>query len=250
VLHVVRHANPKFGPTRTSKHDIKDRFYRLFLRAMDCLRLALVLPPYTNECQLVAIPMACTMGWVQSPPSFCTMSETICDLVNQRIKAHAPTPPHRLETTAAEHDDLDYSMKPRAVEAEQHEADAALANLPGVTRLDPCGLEDEVAPPSNRAFQRPVSHTDVFVDDFIQLGQGGPRRMRALRNHLLKAIDDVLARPQADEPHRTEAVSLKKLVQGDGSWGTRKLILGWIVDTLRQTIKLPPSQRDPGTDLH
>ena len=67
--------------------------------------------------------------------------------------------------------------------------------------------------------------------------------MRALRNHLLKAIDDVLARPQADEPHRTEAVSLKKLVQGDGSWGTRKLILGWIVDTLRQTIELPPHRK-------
>ena len=62
VLHVVRHANPKFCPTRTSKHDIKFGFYRLFLRAMCCLRLALVLPPYTNECQLVAIPMACTMG--------------------------------------------------------------------------------------------------------------------------------------------------------------------------------------------
>jgi len=54
----------------------------------------------------------------------------------------------------------------------------------------------------------------------------------------------VLARPEADEPHRNEAVSLKKLLKGDSSWNTRKLILGWIVDTIRQTIELPPHQKD------
>ena len=39
-------------------------------------------------------------------------------------------------------------------------------------------------------------------------------------------------------------MSLKKLLQGDGSWVTRKLILGWIIDTLQQTIKLPPHRKD------
>ena len=34
-------------------------------------------------------------------------------------------------------------------------------------------------------------------------------------------IDDVLAQPLPDEAHRAEAVSLKKLLKGDGSWGTR-----------------------------
>jgi hypothetical protein len=33
-------------------------------------------------------------------------------------------------------------------------------------------------------------------------------------------------------------VSLKKLRTGDGSWGTQKLILGWIVDSDRQSIEL------------
>jgi hypothetical protein len=89
-----------------------------------------------------------------------------------------------------------------------------------------------------------VGDTDVFVDDFIQLGQGGPKRLKALRGHLLRAIDQVLAQPTAKESHRNEAISLKKLLKGDGSWNTRKLILGWIVDTIRQTIELPPHRKE------
>ena len=58
-----------------------------------------------------------------------------------------------------------------------------------------------------------MGHTDVFVDNFIQLGQGGPVRMNALRCHLLHTVDDVLATPAPDEPHRNEAVSLKKLLK-------------------------------------
>jgi hypothetical protein len=35
-------------------------------------------------------------------------------------------------------------------------------------------------------------------------------------------------------------VSLKKLREGDCSWGTLKLILGWIINTINMTIQLPP----------
>ena len=68
--------------------------------------------------------------------------------------------------------------------------------------------------------------------------------MKALRGHLLHAIDQVLARPLITEKHRNEAISLKKLLKGDGSWNTRKLILGWIIDTIRQTIELPPHRKE------
>ena len=57
-------------------------------------------------------------------------------------------------------------------------------------------------------------------------------------------MDEVLAQPNADEPHRNEVISLKKLLKGDGSWGTRKLLLGWIVDTVRQTLELPPHRKE------
>ena len=89
LLYLIRHANLKFGPVRGSKHDVKDGFYHMFLRACDVLKLALVLPKYNDEPQLIAIPMSTTMGWVQSPPTFSTMSETICDLAKNRyIRQH------------------------------------------------------------------------------------------------------------------------------------------------------------------
>ena len=163
ILTIIRHANPKFGPVRAAKADIKDGFYRLFLRALDCLSLALVLPKYHGEPQIIDIPMACTMGWVQSPPTFCTMSKTVCDLANQRFKAspsHAP--PHRLETGSAIHDDLSRSLLPRPRGLEDSQADRALGGPPPVT-----SLTEERAPASNKCYKRPVGHTDVFIDDLL-----------------------------------------------------------------------------------
>ena len=42
---------------------------------------------------------------------------------------------------------------------------------------------------------------------------------------------------------RLEAISLKKLLKGEGSWNTRKVILGWIANTVRQTIELPAHRK-------
>jgi hypothetical protein len=105
ILELVRHADPEYGPVYLGKHDIKDGYYRMFLRPEDCLRLAIILPTYDDEEQLVAIPMACTMGWVESPPTFCTMSETIADETNRRFTTPgSQAPPHRLEEVAAPFD--------------------------------------------------------------------------------------------------------------------------------------------------
>ena len=238
LLYAIRHANPRYGPVRSSKSDVKDGFYRLFLRALDCLRLAVILPKYEGEPQLVGIPMACTMGWVQSPPTFCTMSETVCDEANRMFQAspsHAP--PHRLEKTAAVGDDLSKDMSPRPTETLEAATDLALAGIPTIPP------PEDVAPPSNCPSNKPLGLTDVFVDDFIQLGQGGPRRMKALRRHLFHAVDKVLARPEVSPDKRREALSLKKMLQGDGCWSTRKVLLGWIVDTVRQTLELPPHRK-------
>ena len=241
VLRRVRHANPKFGPVFLSKHDIKDGFYRMFLKASDCPRLAIILPKYEGETQLIAIPMSCTMGWTQSPPTFSVMSETVTDLTNHEFSRQPRSvPPHRLEPAAAKKDDLSSAPQPRG--PDDTAATARLQALNPSLVLAPDSGND--SPPSNQKYQRPVGDTDVFVDDFIQLGQGGHRRLKALRGHLLRSIDKILSQPSSDEPHRNEAVSLKKLLQGDGSWNTRKLILGWIIDTVRQTIELPAHRKE------
>ena len=244
TLRLVRHAHPRYGPVHLAKHDIKDGFYRMFLRAADCLRLAIVLPTYQDEEPCVAIPMSCTMGWVQSPPSFCVMSETVADLANSKFKSNPrKAAPHRLDERAAALDRIQKSAVAEDREPKDAVAAKRLSSLsPGPPRSSP---EEhlERPPPSNRPFQRPIGATDVFVDDFIQIGQGSTQRLNTLRRHLFHAIDEVLSRPGLSEAHRNEAISLKKLLQGDGSWCTRKLILGWIIDTVRQTLELPPHRK-------
>ena len=67
--------------------------------------------------------------------------------------------------------------------------------------------------------------------------------MNVLRRHLLHSIDKVLVRPGVSSESRREAVSLKKMKKGDGSWATQKGMLGWVVDTPRQTLELPPHRK-------
>ena len=43
-----------------------------------------------------------------------------------------------------------------------------------------------------------------------------------------------------DNPSHQEPASIKKLLKGNGNWDTRKIILGWIIDTVQGTIELPP----------
>jgi hypothetical protein len=127
------------------------------------------------------------MGWVQLPPTFCTMSETVCDLANRAIQSNKPADTkHRLEAQAGINDDLSYSWEPRKKEPEQASANKALEPY-SRTALTAPQLET-AAPPSNMPFEKPVGTTDVFMDDYIQVGQGGPRRMRKLRHHLLEAV--------------------------------------------------------------
>ena len=159
LLFKIRHADPKFGPVRISKADIKDGFYRLFLNAQDCLRLAIVLPRYDDEPQLVGIPLACTMGWVQSPPTFCTMSETVCDVANDSIHSSpSSSPPHQMESLASIGDDLSFDRQPLQCCPES----SAETLLPTERET----LMADIAPPSNSPLKTPLAATDVFCGQF------------------------------------------------------------------------------------
>ena len=105
VLYKLFHADPRFGPAWLAKYDVKDGFYRMMLRALHALGLTVILPRYEGEEPMVAVPLVLTMGWVNSPPIFCAMSETACDIANARMYRRF-APPHRLEALAATHDAL------------------------------------------------------------------------------------------------------------------------------------------------
>ena len=64
---------------------------------------------------------------------------------------------------------------------------------------------------------------------------------RRIKRALLHVMDKVFRPLDSDDnPHRQEPTSVKKLLKGDGTWDTRKIILGWILDTVNGTIELPP----------
>jgi hypothetical protein len=52
---------------------------------------------------------------------------------------------------------------------------------------------------------------------------------------------DTMIRPLAndDSVHHQESASINKMVKGGSSWATVKVILGWIISTLQNTIYFP-----------
>ena len=70
ILWLLRHADPSDGLVYLSKYNIMDSFYRMFLKTNNALLLAIMMPSYENETQLLAIPLSLTMGWTNSPPTF------------------------------------------------------------------------------------------------------------------------------------------------------------------------------------
>ena len=104
ILWLLCHADLSAGPVYLSKYDITDGFYCMFLKADDALHLAIMMPSYDNETPLLAIPLSLTLGWTNSPPTFCAISETAADLANDCIHNDTPLPTHHMELMASAHD--------------------------------------------------------------------------------------------------------------------------------------------------
>jgi hypothetical protein len=84
----------------------------------------------------------------------------------------------------------------------------------------------------------PAAYVDVFVDDFVGLAQKHKQQVRCT---LLEAVNEVFwPLSPSDPPKQQELVSIKNLLEGDGSWSTIKRVLGWILDMESLTICLPP----------
>jgi hypothetical protein len=91
-----------------------------------------------------------------------------------------------------------------------------------------------------------LAYADVYMDDELLAAQGSKARLNRVRRVLLHTNDLVLRPNDAedDAEGRREPISQKKLAKGDGCWSTRKVILGWLVDTLKGTIELPEHRKE------
>jgi hypothetical protein len=220
LRHIIR-ANPRFGPVYLSKLDIADGFYRIWLLPRDVPKLGVLFPQCDGEEPLIGFPLALPMlGWIHSPPYFTAATETITDLANLATRTYSMAQPHTLEALA------ETQPPPIPVQSVCPNASTATAvprNAPRLVNATPLAIHD------------------VYVDDFISLAQGNHKRLRTVRRLLLHTLDQVFRPLDAtDSPFRQEPVSVKKLGKGDAAWTTRKVVLGWIIDTVQMTIELPP----------
>jgi hypothetical protein len=204
-----------------SKIDISDGFYRIAIRSEDIPKMAVMFPIAPGAEQLVGLPLVLPMGLKQSSPLFTAETETAADLANSKLQSRQASLPHRLDAIS--------------------ETPIVLEPHPIVTTAGPGTLALPTGTWSHSSKPVPVKYWDVYVDDFVGMVQGSPKHRQHVKRTLLSSLDVVL-RPLDDQEnvHRQEPASVKKMLKGDATWATRKVVLGWILDTCTMTIQLPP----------
>ena len=227
-----------------SKYDISDGFYRMFLHLEDTLKLSILMPCYDGELQLVAVPLSTTMGWVSSPPMFCMASETMADLANTSLYKNMVLP-QDLEDTASVHDCWD---SPQPINNGEDPSSPNHWGLPAplspladdliVARPRPLLQLEHCAP--LLTLLGPVTHVDVFIDDFISLAQGSRCRCQNIWHCIMHVVNQVFTQRDSDTAQQKEAIFEKKLDKGDGGWWQWKEILGWNLDSNLGTLELMP----------
>jgi hypothetical protein len=145
----------------------------------------------------------------------------VADLANQHLKLRLPTAAHPLDDVS-ETAPTPSDNPPALVSQSEY----LPAPSPG---------------PLQQGLPIPLKQWDVYVDDFIGMVQGGAAHRRHVKRALLATLDTVFRRlAPGDNPFRQEPASVKKMQKGDATWATRKVLRGWLVDTLKMIIELPP----------
>ena len=191
-----------------AKWDIKDGFWRLDCKQGEEWNFAYVQPSSvgTHDIWLV-IPTSLQMGWIESPPYFCTASETARDVAAQYAELPTTTlAPHRLLHHTRHHKDY------KALPLNRKPSDPPLRYM-----------------------------MEVYMDDFIDLAIATCQQdLDHLASATMTGIHDVF--PPADVPAE-DPISEKKLRKLDGAWANVKEILGMTFDGNELTIWLSDEKR-------
>ena len=93
----------------------------------------------------------------------------------------------------------------------------------------------------------PVAQAEVYLNDFIGLAHMAANETK-VQCHMMYNINDMFC---TNGPQQTcnEPISDKKLATSTAAWSTQQSILGWEVDMLAQTLRLPAHQLEQLTQL-
>jgi hypothetical protein len=166
------------------------------VRKDDIPKLGVVLPTAPSEPKLIAFPLVLPMGWKNSPPYFCAVTETIADVTNERNLRNFQPARHPLDMLA--------NTRPPPIASDsldtrhQKTTEQQVVPVPsGPTRLPPV--------------RRPLGNFDIYVDDFLGVAQGNAQRLQRIRRVLFHTLDEVLhPNDNDDDSHRAEPISVKK----------------------------------------
>ena len=149
------------------KVDITDGFYCVGLAPEDVPSLGVCLPPGPDGKTLVAFPLVLLMGWMESLPQFCAVTETVADLANTalREKTQRLRTPHRLDQVL--------------------ESTVPGLDIPISGHLD---INHNRVVKSKGA----LAYIDIFVDNFLGITQGNKARREEVKRALLHSLDDLL----------------------------------------------------------
>ena len=174
-----------------------------------------------DEDQLIGSHISIPMEYVESAAFFCATTETVKDSAIDTLSTRHTAPPHHLNNLA--------ETKPPETTAK--EVAATLVADKDWETLSP--HTQDIA----------LAHVEVYLDDFIGITQGGAKKRRQMTRYLFCAINELLRTNNKDYIGREEPISLKKLRKGDATWSTKKVILGWEIDTAKQVLTLPDDRK-------
>ena len=190
------------------KLDIKDGFWRMRVSNKDAWNFAYVLPsikdnPTEDDIELV-VPNSLQMGWCESPPFFCSGSETARDIIDELV-SRPNLPVHRF---------TDIMM-----------AEFRKSKLPeskGGETFFEVFVDDFVCATNNL--------TDAHLTQVSKA--------------MIHGVHSIFPPPEVTGHPGGDPVSEKKLDKGEGVWSHKKEILGWDFDGKEFTIQLPPKKCD------
>ena len=99
IVHTIATNLNDDAPFLFAKLDVKDGFWRMAVSNEDAWNFCYVLPSLVKDVAMddieIVVPNSLQMGWCESPPFFCTASETARDIMDN-IR-HKTLPPHEFE---------------------------------------------------------------------------------------------------------------------------------------------------------
>jgi hypothetical protein len=194
-------------PFKFAKLDIKDGFWRMAVNNESAWNFCYVLPSKAKDQHIdditIVVPNSLQMGWCESPPFFCSGTETARDIIDSLIIADIALPQHAFETIM-----INEAVKEK--------------------------LNDQQDNKDN------ITLTEVFVDDFIGVtNDTSIEHLTKISRAMLHGIHSIFPPPQVSGHNGQDPVSESKLGKGEGTWAHEKEILGWILNGKNYTLQLP-----------